>query len=150
RLPRPGPRSPRCRVRREPEPAVRSPRARLPPAGRAPRRGSRLRLGAVHKEAEAPRVELGEFFAVERAAHLAADAFRSDDPRASQSAQVPGHKRLADAKAAGELGNRLLAFGHKDLNDTEAVDVAERAVIAPQLAQAGLAQDRSPLHQQVA
>src|SRR5438552_582748 len=121
-------------------------RARPPRRGRGRPRGSSLRLGAVHEKAKAAGVELGELLPVERAADLAAHAFHPHDAGASQATQMPGHERLADAQAAGELRNRLLALGHQDLNDAQAVHVAERTVIASQLAQARLAEDGSPLH----
>jgi len=89
---------------------------------------------------------LGELLAIERAANLSAYALHPHDPRAPETTEVPRHQGLADAQAPRELGYRLLAFGDEDLHDAQTVHVAERPVVAAQLAQARLAEDRSPFH----
>lgn len=102
-----------------------------------------MHLHAIHEHANATGVQLRELLTVERAAHFSTEALHADDPRPAQAAQVPGHERLADAKAPSELGDRLLALVHQDVDDPKPVDVAERAVVAPKLTQDGLAEQGS-------
>src|SRR4029078_7839866 len=83
--------------------------------------------------------------AVERAAHLAPSALHAHDPRAPKPPQVPRHEGLADPEAPRELRDRVLRLGHEDLHDAQAVYVPECSVIAPQLAQARLAEDGGAL-----
>jgi hypothetical protein len=89
-------------------------------------------------------LHLDEMRAVERAPHFSANALGAHDAGAREAAEVPRHERRADAQAPNELGHRALAFGREYLDDAEARDVAERAVVCLQLAEVRLAEHGSP------
>src|SRR2546422_248593 len=74
----------------------------------------------------------------------ATEALHTDDPRAPKPAEMPRHERLADAEPPRQLGYWLLALGDEDLHDPQAVHVAQRAVVAPELAQRRLTEQGSP------
>jgi hypothetical protein len=94
-----------------------------------------MHLRPIHEHAQAPVIHLGESLPIERAPYFAPRAFHVDDPRAAQPTQVPRHQRLADAETSRELRHRLLSFVHEHVHDPQAVDVAERAIVAPKLSQ---------------
>src|SRR5687767_13460501 len=110
----------------------------------SPERASSSHYPTIHERTEPAVVELGEARAVEGAAHLATDPLGPDDPRAREAAEVPGHERLAEVQADGELRDAVRALGREDADDQQTGIVREGAVKELELAKAGRRHWRSP------
>jgi hypothetical protein len=78
----------------------------------------------------------------EGADRLPAAPPRRDESRGPQSTEMPAHERLRQADVLDQVGHGRRTLG-QPLDDAQPVDVSERLVEAPQVAQVvGLVDDR--------